>query len=162
VLAGGGTGQDFAGIVGAAGDDQARSTDSVPDAIHKAITIVRVALEDDITAIALHPNDYERFVLTKDPSSGSYVSGMGPQSATARTIWGYPAVVSTALTEGEAVVGNWRHAYLWLRSGVTLSSGYIDDQLIEDMITMLAEYRAAFAVKRGEAFCTVSDLDVEP
>jgi len=160
ILGGGGTGEDFDGIIGEAGDDQPRGSDTVPDASHKAMTLVRVALEDDITAIGMHPNDYERLVLSKN-LDGTYLTGRGIHESTPSTVWGYPGIVSTVFTEGQAVVGNWRHAYLWVRSGVTLSTGYINEQLIEDMLTMQAEYRGAFAVKRGEAFATVSDLDVE-
>lgn len=159
VLAGNGAGENFAGIVGTAGiSTQAKGADTIPDAVHKGITAVRVALEDDINAIGVHPNDYQRYVLVKD-STGNYLSGRGPQDSTAATIWGYPAIVSTVFTEGTALAGNWMWAYLWLRSGVTLGSGYINAQLIEAMMTMTAEYRAAFAVKQPKAFCTITGLN---
>lgn len=159
ILAGGATGEDFAGIVGTAGiATQAKAGDTLPDAIHKGITAVRVALESDINAVGMHPNDYQRYVLAKT-TDGVYLSGRGPQDSTAATVWGYPAIVSTVFTEGTALVADWRAAVLWLRSGVTLTSGYINDQLIEDMLTMVAEYRAAFAVKQPKAFCTVTGLN---
>lgn len=160
VLAGNGAGENFPGITGTAGiATQAKAADTIPDAVHKGITAVRVALENDINAIGVHPNDYQRYVLVKD-SAGNYLSGRGPQDSTAATIWGYPAIVSTVFTEGTAMAANWKWAYLWLRTGVSLTSGYINDQLITDMMTMVAEYRAAFAVKQPKAFCTITGLNV--
>lgn len=159
ILAGTGTGENLRGILNTSGiGSQAMGADSIPDAMHKAMTVVRVALEDDITAIGMHPNDYQRLVLAKD-GSNNYLTGMGWQSATPMTVWGYPAVVSTAFTEGVALAGAWQHAWLWVRSGVTISQGYIGDQFIQDLITLNAEYRAAFAVKRPQAFCQATGLN---
>jgi len=158
-LSGDGTGENFTGVLNTVGiASVAKGVDSIPDAVHKGITSVRVALEDDITAIGVHPNDYERYVLAKG-TDGHYLSGRGPQDLTARTMWGYPAIVSTVFTEGTAVPANWAWAYLWVRSGLALKSGYMANQIIEDMITLAAEYRAAFAVKQAKAFAEVTGLN---
>ena len=158
-LAGDGTGENWRGILNTVGiSTAAKGADTIPDAVHKGITTVRIALEDDITAIGVHPLDYERYVLAKD-GDGRYLSGRGPQDSTVRTMWGYPAIVSTVFTEGTAVAANWAWAYLWLRSGVTIASGYINEQFISDEMTMVAEYRGAFAVKQPKAFHTITGLN---
>lgn len=161
VLAGDGTGVNFTGIVNAAGiTTAAKLTDTVPDALHKAITRVRISLEDDITAIGVHPNDYERFSLEKD-SAGMYVNNQGPQMATPRMIWGYPAIVSTVFTEGTAVVGNYRRgATLWNRSGIMVSAtDQHADYFVKNLVAVKAETRAAFAVTQPKAFSTVTGLN---
>ncbi|MEM9465286.1 MAG: phage major capsid protein [Actinomycetota bacterium] len=161
VLSGDGTGENVTGIINTAGiATQAKSTDTVPDALHKGITLVRIALEDDITAIGLHPNDYERIVLEKD-SQDRYVSGMGWQTSTPRTVWGYPAIVSTIFTEGVAVAGNWaRGATLWVREGISVAaSSEHSDNFTKGMVTIMAETRAAFAAKQPKAFATVTGLN---
>lgn len=159
VIAGDGVGENFDGILGTAGiATVAKGADTVPDAVHFGITAVRIQLEDDITAIGVHPNDFEKYVLEKD-LQGRYLSGRGPQDATASTMWGYPAVVSTAFTEGTIVPANWAGAYLWVRSGLTIESGYINAQLIQDLTTLAFEYRAAFAVKQPKAFATVTGVN---
>ncbi len=159
ILNGDGTGDNFTGILNTAGiASVAKGGDTIGDAVHKGITAVRIALEDDITAVGVHPNDYQRYVLAKD-SNQNYLSGRGPQDATAPTIWGYPAIVSTVFTEGEAVPANWAWAYLWIRAGITIEQGYINDQLIKDLTTLAAEYRAAFGVKQAKAFAKVTGLN---
>ncbi len=159
VLAGDGVGENWRGVLNTVGiGTVAKSTDTIADAIHKGMTTVRIALEDDITAIGVHPLDYERYALAKD-SNGNYLSGRGPHESTPRSMWGYPAVVSTVFTEGTAVPANWKWAYLWLRSGITLATGYINQQLIEDELTAIAEYRGAFALKQPKAFTTVTGLN---
>ena len=159
VLSGDGTGENLPGILNTTGiatlAKGAGTAETVPDAVHRGITAVRINLEDDITAIGVHPNDYERYALAKD-DQGRYLSGTGPQDPTARTMWGYPAIVSTVFTEGVIVPANWAWAYLWVRSGLNIESGYINQQMIEDLMTLAFEYRAAFAVKQPKAFCTVT------
>ena len=159
MVSGPGTGQNFTGVMNAAGTAAvAKGADTLADAVHKGITAVRIALEDDITAIGVHPNDYERFALLK-ASDGMYLNGRGPNEETPRTFWGYPAIVSTVFTEGTAIPANWAYAYLWVRSGISLKTGYMDQQMIEDMITIAAEYRGAFAVKQPKAFAKVTGLN---
>lgn len=159
ILVGDGIGENLKGILNTAGiATLAKGTDTIGDAVHMGITAVRIALEDDITAIGVHPSDYQRYVLAKDGNS-NYLSGRGPQESTARTMWGYPTIVSTVFTEGTAVPANWAWAALWVRSGISLASGYIDKQFIEDAMTIIAEYRAAFGVKQPRAFCTVTGLN---
>ncbi|MCP3856854.1 MAG: phage major capsid protein, partial [Actinomycetia bacterium] len=80
MLSGDGTGENLTGINNTAGiGSQAVGSDSVPDALHKAITVVRIALEDDITAFGLHPTDYEGLALTKS-ADGQYLNGSGWQN----------------------------------------------------------------------------------
>ena len=59
VLTGGGTGEDFTGILNAGINVQGLGSDSVLDAIFKARTKVRVTGRARPTAVVLHPNDWE-------------------------------------------------------------------------------------------------------
>ncbi len=155
---GDGTGQNFLGILNTPGiSTLAKGADTVPDAIHKGMTTVRLASRSGITAVVMNPHDYERYVLAKDANQ-NYLSGRGPQDPTAMTAWGYPVVITDRVAEGTAVLANWRWAVLWVRSGLSLENGYTGSQLIENRVTIAAEYRAAFAVKQPLAFCTVTGL----
>lgn len=159
VLAGDGTNENLPGIMSTVGlTTIAKGTDTIADATHKGITAVRIGLEDDITAIGCHPNDYETYALAKD-GNGNYLSGRGPQDPTARTMWGYPTLVSTVFTEGTIVPANWSWFYLWIRSGLTIESGYINQQMIEDMMTLAFEFRAAGALKQPKAFAAVTGVN---
>ncbi|MCP3857012.1 MAG: phage major capsid protein, partial [Actinomycetia bacterium] len=127
--------------------------------LHKAITVVRIALEDDITAFGLHPTDYEGLALTKS-ADGQYLNGSGWQNATPRTIWGYPSVVSTVFTAGTGMVGNWAAgAILWVRMGLQLEiSSEHGNFFREGMLALMSTTRVAFGVPRPAAFCEVTGL----
>lgn len=157
VLAGDGTGENFAGIVGEAASDQTHSNaaDSLTDSVHKALTLVRIAFEGDVTGLVMHPTDYEDYVLSRD-GNGSYENGVSPFSSTPTNAWGYPVVVTTLMTAGTILAGAFNEATLYVREGIEVMSGFINQQMIEDLVTLNAEYRAAFGVERAQAFATVT------
>ena len=160
VLSGDGVGQNFTGILNTAGiGTQALGADTVPDALHKAMTVVRIALEDDIDAIGLHPTDYETLMLAKG-TDGHYLHHQGPHQSTPRSIWGYPAIVSTVFTAGTAVAANWRTlATLWMRTGISVAaSDSHSDYFLKGLVALAAETRAAFAATQPKAACQVTGL----
>lgn len=159
-LAGDGTGENWTGILNTAGiSDQAKGADPVPDAIHKGITLVRVSAEKDPTAVGLHPNDWERYLLAKD-ANGNYLHGNGTLGGSVMTAWGLPAVVSSVFTEGEAVVADWADATLWVREGVTTqATNAFEDFFRKYMVAMRSGFRGAFAVAQKKSFATVSGLN---
>jgi HK97 family phage major capsid protein len=127
------------------------------DALHRAITTVRIQSEREPTGWGISPEDFEDYYLEKG-TDGHYLHHRGPQEAQVRTIWGLPAMVSTVYTA--PLVGDFfRGATLWIREGVNIVVGRIDDQLLEGLWTIRAQTRAAFAVKQPKAFCTVSNFE---
>lgn len=126
------------------------------DAVHRAITTIRLTLFADPTAIGLHPTDYEHIILKKD-TVGRYIY---PVASETNTIWGLAPIITPAFTLGTAVVGDFKvGARLWLRTGlsVTMSTEHADF-FTRGMVAILAEMRAAFAVVQPRAFCTVTAL----
>lgn len=157
VVNGGGTGQDLTGIL------QDSNTPSITrdttnesrlDFIHRQITAVRLSLFDEPDAIGLHPTDYHEVVIEKADDSGVYqLGGAGFQSL--RTVWGFPAAVTSAFPEGASLVGNYREgAVAWVRAGVSVrASDSHEEFFTKRMVALLAEMRAAFAVWQPRAFC---------
>jgi HK97 family phage major capsid protein len=137
--------------------------DKVPDALHKALTVVRIALEDEPTAFLLHPTDYEGYALAKG-DDGHYLTLQGPQLTTPANVWGKPAVINTVVGAGTAIVGEWQQgATLWVRSGVEVAaSDSHADFFRKGLVALLAELRAAFAVVQPLAFCEITGLGVDP
>lgn len=165
VIQGGGTGQDLLGIletdnIGSISFQEAgHATENILDAIHRAITTVRISLEADPDAIGIHPSPYDTVVTAKAEDSGVYLLNEAA-GRTSGTIWGFPAVVTTAFPEETVLVGNYREgAVLWLRSGVSISaSDSHEDFFTKRMVALMAELRAAFAAWQPRAFCA---LEVE-
>ena len=153
-------GTDWTGIYQAAGIgdvDAAIDGDNLADSLHMAITTVRVSLEREPTAWGINPLDFEQYYLEKG-TDGHYLHHRGPQETQVQTIWGLPAMVSTGYSA--PLVGDFKAgATLWVREGIAIVVGRIDDQLLEGLLTIRAQTRAAFAVKQPLAFCTVSNFE---
>lgn len=158
MLSGSGSGENFTGIlnsspstVGSAGTDL--------DAIVDAINSVRTTGRRRPNALVIHPGDWYStgFLLAKD-SNGNYLVG-DPRASIDQlnTLWGLRVVVTEAMTQNTALVGDFRFAMLWEREGinVTMSDSH-SDFFTRNLLAVLAEMRAAFGVLDPQAFCTVT------
>lgn len=176
IVSGSGTGENLRGIrntvgigtvtVRKAATGNTNTPETILDALHRAITVVRLAFFEP-TAVGIHPSDWERVRLARSGkvavanqvgTAGSYAEGdylMGdPATSGAERIWGLLPVVSAAFAEGHPVIGDYRQAVLWLREGTqVLASDSHMDFFIRNMVAILAEFRAAFGVLAPAAFC---------
>lgn len=167
LLSGDGTAPNISGVMDRAiqtSSALALDTDSIIDAIAKAMTAVRVTglLEPD--GIVMHPTDWDAIRLMKDknnqyygggPFTGAYgVGGFGiPQS-----LWGLPVVVTTSIATGTILVGAFRTgAQVFRRSGLTVeASNSHDDWFQKNLTAIRAETRLALAVYRPTAFYAIT------
>ncbi|MDZ7732208.1 MAG: phage major capsid protein [Acidimicrobiia bacterium] len=159
ILSGSG-GSGFTGIYNASiGSFDASTATNLADALHKAITVVRVALEREPTGWGISPEDFEDFYLAKG-DDGHYLHHRGPTEGQVRTIWGLPAMVSTAYNSAP-IVAEWRRlATYWQRSGINVSaSDNVDDFFLEELVAILATTRGGFAVRKGDAACEVTNFE---
>ena len=158
ILNGDGTGENFDGImtevsqsVGSAGTDL--------DAIVDAIRTVRVTGRRRPTALVIHPNDWYStgFLLAKDGDQRYLVGDPRASVEQLNTLWGLQVVVSEAIAENTALVGDFRQAVLWEREGVSLMvSDQHADFFTRNLLAILAEMRAAFGVLDVQGFCKVT------
>lgn len=162
VVSGDGTGQNLTGILETSGVpsiERNLTTESRLDFLHRAITAVRLSLFDEPDAIGLHPSDYHDCVIEKASTAGTYqLGGAGNQEV--RSIWGFPAAVTSVFPEGTGLVGNYREgAVAWVRAGVSVrASDSHEDFFTRRMVALLAEMRAAFAVWQTQAWCIAEDI----
>ena len=158
ILNGDGNGENFTGIlqsspltVGSAGTDI--------DAIVDAIAAVRVTGRRKPTALVIHPNDwYSTGFLTAKDTQGNYLIG-DPRASVEQlnTLWGLQVVVTEAMTQNTALVGDFRQAVLWRREAPSiLVSDQHADFFTRNLLAVLAERRDAFGVLDPQAFCTVT------
>lgn len=164
VVAGGGTGEDLKGILNQSNIlSQALSTDSVADAIHKAITQIRLGFIEP-NGVAMHPNDWQLLRLARDNSgtvagTGAYLYGP-PSASVTPTIWGLPVAVSAVVSDDTTIVADFSQAVLWIREGAqVLASDSHSDFFVKNLVVVLAEMRAAFGVLNPTAFCKVTSVD---
>jgi HK97 family phage major capsid protein len=158
VLVGTGVDPALRGILNAGGvQSQAKSTDPTFDAIHKAMTKVRVTGRASPNAIAMHPNDWEAIRLTRT-ADGIYIMG-NPSVAGPMTLFGISIALTDAITENTALVGDFANfCQLFERRGVQVQLGYVGDQFTQGKATLRADLRVAFATLRPPAFCKVTGI----
>lgn len=151
ILAGDGSGENFTGIRNWSGIQTQAFSNDIFETARKAITKARVVGRSNPNAIVISPATAEIIDLAKD-LNGAYRYG-GPQAIGARTLWGVPTVVSETQPDTDILVGDYSKAVLWDREDttVTISDSHADF-FIRNMVAILAEERAAFAVTRPKAF----------
>ena len=158
-LTGDGVSPNIAGIIDNSRtgiQTQAKGGDPTPDAVYKAMTKIRVNAFTDPDAAVFHPNDWQDIRLLRT-SDGIYIWG-NPADAGPERIWGLKVVQTVAMTENTALVGDFQAAALLLRHGLTMKVGYVNDDLIKNKQTIVAELRAGVAVFVEPAFCTVTGI----
>lgn len=158
VLVGDGNAPNLRGILNVVGiQTQAKGADPVPDAIHKAMTLIRVTGRAQPNVIMLHPNDWQDIRLLRT-ADGIYIWGSPSEAGPAR-IWGLPVVQADALTENTGLVGDFANfCSLFERRGIELRVGLDSDDFTTGKQHMRADMRTAFIVFRPAAFATVTGI----
>lgn len=172
LLNGTGVGSQITGLLQTSGiQTQAKGADTNLDAIHKAMTLIRVATgttggyEPD--GIVMHPTDYQLIRLAKDGQSQYYgggpfygAYGNGNTAAAEPGPWGLRVVQTTAISAGTALVGAFKlGAQIWQRDGIRVdSTNTNEDDFNFNRISLRVEERLALAVYRPSAFCKVTSI----
>lgn len=158
VLVGDGNAPNLRGTLNVSGiNTQAKGADSTPDAIYKGIVKVQVTGRAQPDLAIIHPNDWQDVRLLKT-ADGIYIWG-SPADAGPQRIWGLPVIPTTAVTEDTAIVGDYaRHSGLFVRRGVEVQVGYVNDDFLDGRVTLRAGMRAAMVHFRPSAFTSVTGL----
>ena len=140
-----------AAVAAAAGvQAQAFSVD-LTTTIRRAITKAQTAAETLGTGsigILLSAADAETLDL-EQVAHAAYGPGMAP--AQVNGIWRTPIVVTSAIASGFAYVGDLKQIKLYTAGGVNVTTGWQDQQFVENKLTILAETEAAAAVRLAAA-----------
>ncbi|UGS26329.1 phage major capsid protein [Microbacterium resistens] len=164
ILSGDGTGTNLLGIRNRSGvQTHARGTDSVADALFKAIQKVQTATEFSADGLMIHPLDYQDLRLGKDGNGqyfgGGYFAGQYGNGSIMQNppVWGLRTVVTLAAPQGEPLVGAFRSAKVFRKGGIRVeSTNSHADNFTNDKITVRVRRRLGLQVKYPAAFVKVN------
>lgn len=159
VLIGNGTAPNLKGIKNVTGiNTQAKGTDPIPDAFHKAMRLIRVTGRALPTHVIMHPTDWETVRLLRT-ADGIYIWG-NPSEAGPERMWGLPVIQCDIDGAGTGYVGSFMPQWVSLfeRRGIDVQVGYSGTQFVEGKRTIRGDLRMAFVVFRPAAFSSVTGL----
>jgi HK97 family phage major capsid protein len=120
VLNGSGVDPNLRGILQTSGIGATAYDGAVPlaDLPLDAITDIIVS-EANPDTVVIHPSDWSR--LVRDRADDGHYRGSGPFASQTPTLWGLPVVVTAAMTEGTALIGDFANgATVFIREGVSV------------------------------------------
>jgi HK97 family phage major capsid protein len=161
VISGDGNVENLLGILNTPGVQTfARGAFNEVDAVFHARTLVRTGSKLAPTGVVMHPVDYEQVRLLRENAASAT---LGQYLMAPPTMGGVPTVFGMVLTESENIapntvlVGNFSQgSQIFDREQSAIRVGLINDQLIRNQQTILAEQRLAFVVWRPSAFCSIT------
>lgn len=156
LLNGDGTGQNLLGIIPQASAYSAAfavTGETAIDRIRLAMLQATIALFP-VSGVVLNPTDWTKIEMLKD-GMGRYIIG-DPQGTAVPRLWGQPVVASLGMTAGTFLTGAFQYGaqiFDRLAIEVLISTENVDD-FEKNMVSIRAEERLAFVVKRPAAFIT--------
>jgi HK97 family phage major capsid protein len=159
LINGNGVGVNILGLLATGMGAQARGGDPIPDAMYKGATKVRVTGRAVPSAHIVHPDNWTsvRLLRTND---GIYVWG-NPSETGPMRMFGIPVVEADMMPLNTSIVGDFTNmAQLWLRQGVEIEAGWINDGFVTGIQAIKATLRAALTVYRPSAFVAITGLNL--
>lgn len=136
---------------------QAKGTDPTFDAIHKAITLVRVTGDAEPNLAVFHPNDWQDIRLTRS-TEGIYLLG-NPTDAGVMRIWGIPVVTSTGMTEGTGGVVDTTYTTIFENGGLSVEVSTEHSTYFTERTIAISLVRRLGAFNyRPTAACTITGI----
>jgi len=111
--------------------------------IRRAVTKAQIGgaqLGAGPASILLNSTDAEALDL-EQIANAAYAPGQAP--AQVQNIWRTPLIVSPSIPAGNAYVGDLKQVELFLGGDIMVTTGWIDQQFIENKLTILAEVEGA-------------------
>lgn len=158
ILVGNGTPPNLLGLNNVVGiQTQAKGADPVPDAIYKAMVLVRVTGRAMPNLVIMHPNDWMDIRLLRT-ADGIYIWG-NPSDAGPERIWGLRVAQSDAQTQNTGLVLDTSFLELSTRRGLdTQISNSHSTFFVEGKQAIRADMRVALVPYRPTAICTVTGI----
>lgn len=136
---------------------QAVGTDDAITAVQKAMTLVMATGFANPSAVVYHPTNWQNIITLKD-SLGRFIFG-DPSQAGPRTLWGLPAIVTTAITLNTALTGDFAlYSRIHRRRNLLVEMGFVNTDFTQRQRTLRVYSRLALVLRRPSAFCKITGM----
>jgi HK97 family phage major capsid protein len=143
--------------IGGSLNSQALGSDPRPDAVYKAFDLIRTNGFAEPSVLFINPTDWQPIRLLRT-ADDIYIWG-SPAIAGPATIWGVPVVQTTGVTANTAITGDYiGFSALYIRQGLDISMGYVNDDFTKGKKTIRADIRCAMVHFRTAAFAKITGL----
>lgn len=150
------------GILNDAGiNTLAKGTEPSHETLRKAVTTLK---ENDVPSgnlrLVMHPADVEEIRVAKD-ANGNYLPGsiVKADDEAMPRLWGVPAFESNKITEGEALLGDFKNAArAYIRENATAEWFTPNDEFKRNEVTLRLESRYVHVVTRPASFVKVTGI----
>lgn len=146
------------GFLPAVTQTQALGADTNIDCIFRGIQKVRTVGFTEPDAIVMHPDNFTPIALYKS-NTGEFGFNVTVDNAGVTRLFGKILVLSTAITAGTALVGDFgTFSHISRKMGLTITVGLNSDDFTLNKRTILAEMRESLEIYRISAFCECTGL----
>lgn len=137
---------------------QALGADTNIDCVFRGIQKVRTVGFAEPDAIFMHPDNFTPIALYKS-NTGEFGFNVTVDNAGVVRLFGKALVLSTAITTGTALVGDFgTFSHISNKMGLTITVGLNSDDFTKNKRTILAEMRESLEVYRETAFTKCTGL----
>lgn len=160
ILSGSGTSPALTGLLNAGIQTVGYSTaiGNTLDNMLRAQTVIMTANEPSPDAYVFNPLDWEEMRVLKASTSGEYLWGP-PSAMGGDSLWGLPVIKTNRLAAGTGLTGAFKRACrLYDREQLRIVTGWINDDLVRNIVRVRAELRASFVVRRPNAIARVTGI----
>lgn len=159
VIRGDGTGEHMTGILNTSGVTEVTYSTDVLTTLRSALTALQV-LGVMPNAWALHPADAQAVDLTRWSTEGGYLAdGYANGNAASANVFGDSAiqrVISPAVPQGRAILGDWTKLGLFIREGVRIDIDAGGELFTKNQAILRGEARIGAGVLMPPAFAVIA------
>lgn len=157
LIGGNGIGENFLGLNNTPGTQTATATGAQDalDVTRIARTKVEIGGRATPTGYVMNPMDIQDIDLLRNVNGDFY--GAGPFAMSTPRLWGLPIVSSEAVPPKTAWCAAWNWGVIYDREQATVTATDSHaDFFVRNLVAILAEMRAAFAILRPAAFVKIT------
>lgn len=126
--------------------------EDVSDTCLRALVAIQYTGFADLSGWVFNPTDWWVKIRLMRTSDGIYIWG-NPSELGPQRLWGAPAVVTPAITVKTVLGGDFQmYSHISRRMGLTIATGWVNDDFKKNIRTLRAEERLALEIYRAAAF----------